>query len=62
MQAAQQYRALGRPYDALAEVFEKSMREEETNNKLVAEADAGRHLWSGVSGLNPLSTPSIVDD
>lgn len=50
MQAAKQYRALGKPYDALAEVFEKSMKEEETNSKLIAEADAGYQLWSGVSG------------
>ena len=48
-QAAKQYHALGRAYDALAEVFESSLKEEETNQRLVAEASAGQEIWRGVS-------------
>jgi hypothetical protein len=60
-QVVKQCRALGKPYDALAEVFEKSMKEEETNSKLIAEADVGYHLWSGVSGPISFSTTSRMN-
>ena len=51
-QAAKQYRALGRAYEALAEVFENSLKEEESNQRLVAEANAGQEIWRGVSRLD----------
>jgi len=61
MQAVKQFRALGKPYDAFAEVFEKSMKEEETNSRLIAEADAGDQLWSEVRGPYPFPTSSVID-
>lgn len=51
-QAAKQYHALGKPYDAFAEVFDNSMKEEESHNRLIAEANAGSRLWSDVSRLS----------
>ena len=48
-QAAKQYRALGRAYEALVEVFENSMKEEETNQNLIAEANSGTQVWAAVS-------------
>lgn len=50
-QAAKQYHALGKAYDGLSEVFEKSLKGEETNQNLVAEANQGTQLWSTVSVL-----------
>ena len=48
-QAVKQLHALGKPYEALAEVFENSMKEEETNQNLIAEANQGLQIWDAVS-------------
>jgi len=48
-QAVRQYHGLGKAYEALAEVFVKSLKEEETNQKLIAEANHGIQVWSAVS-------------
>ena len=47
---AKQYQALSRAYDVLAEIFEKCLKGEETNQKLVDEANAGVSWWNAVSG------------
>ena len=48
-QAARQYHALGKSYEALGEVFESSLKGEETNERLLAEASQGTQLWATVN-------------
>lgn len=45
-QASRAYQALGRPYIGLAEIFQKSLENEESNAKLVAEAHEGDKVWA----------------
>lgn len=46
-----QYRATCKAYDGLAEVFKDGIANEESNQRLIAEATAGASWWMTVSRL-----------
>ncbi|MCJ1452493.1 hypothetical protein MMC28_002836 [Mycoblastus sanguinarius] len=45
-QVAKQYHAIARPYDALAETFKDGIKNDETMQKLISEAQAGAQFWN----------------
>ena len=47
--ATKQYHALCRAYDGLADVFKDGITDEESNQRLIAEARAGEAWWAQVS-------------
>lgn len=49
VQVAKQCRAIARAYEGLAEVFKTSLAEEESAQRLIDEANAGRNVWGPVS-------------
>ena len=48
-QAAKQYRALGKAYDALGEIFQDGISKEVGPRRLNAEVHAGTQKWAAVS-------------
>ena len=46
--ATKQYKALCRAYDGLADVFKDGIINEESNQRLIAEARAGEAWWAQV--------------
>ena len=55
-QATKQYRATCRAYDGLAEVFRDGILNEESEQRLIAEATAGEPWWAPVSHPVPRRT------
>ena len=49
VQAAKQLHALAKPYDCLAEVFETSLKNDDTRQNLIREASVGAQIWADVS-------------
>lgn len=59
--AAKVYRATSRAYDAVAEVFQESIREETTPRRLLLELEAGQTIWQEVRIAHLLATCSLGD-
>lgn len=50
-QARKQYSAICKAYDGLAEVFKDGILNDESDQRLIAEATAGEAWWAPVSHL-----------
>ena len=51
LQASKQYHAICKAYDGLADIFKDGILNEESDQRLVAEATAGEAWWTSVSYL-----------
>lgn len=58
--AAKVYRATTRAYDALAEIFEESIRAETSPDRLYREAEAGHQIWQDVRIVALSHSPKSV--
>ena len=59
--ATKQYHAICKAYDGLADVFKDGISNEESDQRLIAEATAGEAWWAAVSHLIPyLSTELLL--
>ena len=47
--AAKQFRSLSKAYELLGETYEASLKADETNEKLITEANAAIEWWTQVS-------------
>ena len=57
--ASKTYRATTKAYDALAEIFQDSVRNETGPERLYSEAQAGHPIWDEVSSAPNVRYPCV---